>query len=54
MNPENLKKLLTTRKAQADQEKLAHLERLGIAEGVALACQATLDALDAPDPEEPT
>lgn len=52
MNPENLKKALVQRKAQAEQEKLGHLERLGIAEGFAIACQAVLDLVDQPDPVE--
>jgi len=41
------------RKAQAEQEKLAHLERLGIAEGVALTCQWVLEELAKPETEDP-
>lgn len=52
MNAENLKKAVIQRKTQAEQEKLAHLERLGIAEGYALACQALVDLVDQPDPVE--
>ena len=54
MSPDHLKKALAQRKTQAEQEKLGHLERLGMAEGYAMACQTLLDLLDQPDPVEPT
>ena len=54
MSPEHLKKALAARIKQAEQEKLGHLERLGIAEGFALACQTLMELMDQPDPEEPT
>ena len=49
MSPEDLQTLLTQKKLAAEQEKLAHLERLGIAEGFALACQWMLDELAKPE-----
>ena len=52
MSPEHLKKALLARIKQAEQEKLGHLERLGMAEGFAMACQAMLDLVDQPDPVE--
>ena len=54
MSPEHFKKALVARIKQAEQEKLGHLERLGIAEGFALACQTLMELMDQPDPEEPT
>ena len=51
MSPDKLIFALQQKKLAAEQEKLGHLERLGIAEGFALACQWTLDELAKPEPE---
>ena len=51
MTADALTKLLMQKKTAAEQEKLGHLERLGIAEGFAVACQWLLDELAKPEPE---
>lgn len=53
MTLEALAKVLAARKAQAETEKLGFLERLGIAEGVAMTCQFVLEEMNKPDPIEP-